>query len=877
MSRWSDLSDAEFDTHLADELHSLADESGPAGDWVRLELLPAVRGKIGPRTRASAAPRASVLAGVAGLAGLALVVLSVALLRAPPSSPGGPYGEAVAGDFVLTIRADQPTVVAGERIDVASQLGYQGDADGVVLSGSGTIIAFAIRQLDGPLATEIERTADCARYELLRGEPISRSFSRSGGWSRDDPHADFYEDWFRDPELRLPAGRWEIIAESEFTQSPDCAGQPVRLRASIVMTVLGPSAAPATPRPTPPSTIVGMSTPDFAARVAAGELRGEAVLVTGEITVDPATDPILCPDPLCPMGLLAGVEPELTIHARWTPVMETDDGATERTVEYVDWRWWALPEAPVGQSLMVLYLAEDGTVEYIGRQYEERFAWGLSTLTLPEYAPEMTRLDEVIVVPAWLTGIAVAVSCAPPEPGTYISGLPQRRCGGPTWLAGSPVALDPAGFNAPEDGVQVQNNVYDQFADLPRTGPIAEPRPGLYTVSRRLEGGGCPENAPPCWRWNLVARVAYEEPVPAMPIATPPTPEVGPPSPQPTFQEGVLRPGLWVLAATERPTAQSTTLELVVHEAACASGEGPEGRIVGPDIDYAADAVTITFRVRERTGSQDCQGAPGASVAVALSEPLGTRVLVDGGFGEVRAHEREPGLLVLVDPAPHVAGQARLEDFDREPPDRAELERMADELGSDGGFLDGGRAWLGEWLDAAHAFGAFEAIDGRPKPWYMLARAAGQPWLPPNVTDGAIVLADLEPVNISGQRTVWLPAYWGYTWAIPGDEGCAAPDGLAIPLPTSPPNTTGFCRLAGGGGLLAPHPDTVLGVAGSVTGNVLPIIWPHGYTARRDDDGTVVLLDPAGQVVARQGDRVSFAGGFGNDGIFHACGEVSVH
>jgi hypothetical protein len=75
------------------------------------------------------------------------------------------------------------------------------------------------------------------------------------------------------------------------------------------------------------------------------------------------------------------------------------------------------------------------------------------------------------------------------------------------------------------------------------------------------------------------------------------------------------------------------TIEFVamVVESGCASGRSSEGRIVGPDIAYTDESVTVTFAVRQLGGSQDCRGNPPTPVAVRLSEPLGDRALLDGG------------------------------------------------------------------------------------------------------------------------------------------------------------------------------------------------------------------------------------------------------
>jgi len=52
------------------------------------------------------------------------------------------------------------------------------------------------------------------------------------------------------------------------------------------------------------------------------------------------------------------------------------------------------------------------------------------------------------------------------------------------------------------------------------------------------------------------------------------------------------------------------------------------------------------------------------------------------------------------------------------------------------------------------------------------------------------------------------------------------------------------------------------------------IDWPPGYLIR--NDGGWVLEDPSGSIKAREGDHIQVAGGLGLDGVWHACGDITV-
>jgi hypothetical protein len=87
----------------------------------------------------------------------------------------------------------------------------------------------------------------------------------------------------------------------------------------------------------------------------------------------------------------------------------------------------------------------------------------------------------------------------------------------------------------------------------------------------------------------------------------------------------------WAWGGPGLPDPRTTTFTALVTERACAGGKSAEGRIVGPQIVRGDDIVLIMFAVRQLPGAQTCQSNPSTPVAVDLGEPLGDRVLRDGG------------------------------------------------------------------------------------------------------------------------------------------------------------------------------------------------------------------------------------------------------
>ena len=88
-------------------------------------------------------------------------------------------------------------------------------------------------------------------------------------------------------------------------------------------------------------------------------------------------------------------------------------------------------------------------------------------------------------------------------------------------------------------------------------------------------------------------------------------------------------PAMWDLAPGQQIGPETTEFGVLVTEQACAGGQSSEGRIVGPDVQYHEEAVTISFGARARGGAQTCPGNPPTLVRVTLREPLGERQILD--------------------------------------------------------------------------------------------------------------------------------------------------------------------------------------------------------------------------------------------------------
>lgn len=162
-----------------------------------------------------------------------------------PDAPTGPPidGEPVAAtdadaSFRLTLEAGQDRYRAGQEIKVVTTLTYLGPADAIEARGSSNpgIIGFSIERKAPPVAVYPAYTTDCGSHPMERGVPVAYPFAKSGGFTPDEPLAPFYEAYFADPSLRLPAGTWTITAAGSWSLG-ECGGEAHALSASVTVVV----------------------------------------------------------------------------------------------------------------------------------------------------------------------------------------------------------------------------------------------------------------------------------------------------------------------------------------------------------------------------------------------------------------------------------------------------------------------------------------------------------------------------------------------------------------------------------------------------------------------------------------------------------------
>ena len=154
------------------------------------------------------------------------------------SRPEIASGSVTRDGITLSATAQPARAASGEEIEVVATIEHDAQAD-LELSGSGSgFVFFSVTRLeDGLTSGGPGMTSDCSPHVLSAGEPTVVPFQKSGGFDPDNPEDDFKESYFREPELRLPAGTWRIDVTTAATIGPSCGGESLDLALELIVTV----------------------------------------------------------------------------------------------------------------------------------------------------------------------------------------------------------------------------------------------------------------------------------------------------------------------------------------------------------------------------------------------------------------------------------------------------------------------------------------------------------------------------------------------------------------------------------------------------------------------------------------------------------------
>lgn len=173
-----------------------------------------------------------------------VVAVALAIVGCGPASSESPTATQGAvtdeeGPYRLTFVVANTTPAANEPIEGQAQLELRLGQRAQLSGAGGGPFAFEFAEITGARKVIPVWDAACAGHEVRAGAPLASRIVKSGGWSDEEPDADFYRAFFQGPEVRLPPGVWDITALATFSEGAGCGGRSVALRATVRVEVAG--------------------------------------------------------------------------------------------------------------------------------------------------------------------------------------------------------------------------------------------------------------------------------------------------------------------------------------------------------------------------------------------------------------------------------------------------------------------------------------------------------------------------------------------------------------------------------------------------------------------------------------------------------------
>lgn len=154
----------------------------------------------------------------------------------PAATPGPVEVSDTEDRYRLVLTLDATTVPASEPVTGEAVLTTTDGLDADISGSGGGVFGFSYREIGGTRSMGYAMTADCAPHTIPAEGGLRSGLEPSGAWSEDDPDADFYRAFVHGPDVRLPAGAWQVTAHAVFVGA-GCALPERNLEASTVVVV----------------------------------------------------------------------------------------------------------------------------------------------------------------------------------------------------------------------------------------------------------------------------------------------------------------------------------------------------------------------------------------------------------------------------------------------------------------------------------------------------------------------------------------------------------------------------------------------------------------------------------------------------------------
>lgn len=141
-----------------------------------------------------------------------------------------------ANDFELKLFADKKSYTTEDAIQIWATLEYVGEKDTVTIWHGIPYISFSLTDgadfnVDGMIFTVLTST------ELNKGEVYHFDYAKSGRFSADDPDVEFWEKFYQEEDLKLPAGTYAVSVRGAFSLSEDVVNNDSELSCQLQIEV----------------------------------------------------------------------------------------------------------------------------------------------------------------------------------------------------------------------------------------------------------------------------------------------------------------------------------------------------------------------------------------------------------------------------------------------------------------------------------------------------------------------------------------------------------------------------------------------------------------------------------------------------------------
>lgn len=133
-----------------------------------------------------------------------------------------PTASATDGQFTLELVLPHLDWKASDPITGTAILSFNGTGPTTIYGSGNSVIAFGYAEVGGTRKVDPLWTADCAPHRLDPATPLNADVSKSGEIPNSGPDADFLRAFLTAPDVRLPAGTWDITAFAIFAESAGC-------------------------------------------------------------------------------------------------------------------------------------------------------------------------------------------------------------------------------------------------------------------------------------------------------------------------------------------------------------------------------------------------------------------------------------------------------------------------------------------------------------------------------------------------------------------------------------------------------------------------------------------------------------------------------